>query len=119
MLSNDNHFTNVSFLLSVVPIVTNPDDTTTEEVPDLTPNITPCNTNSDYTIKVFKHPTSDAMAIEDTKKNTVEVYRWVQEVSEEGETILKRLHEKISSNEFTRRMRSDYTFIGYTIPSES
>ena len=102
----------------MVPIVTIPGDTTTEEVPDLAPNITPCNTNSDYTIKVFKHPTLDAMAIEDTEANTVEVYSWVQEVGEDGETTVKKLYEKINSNEFTRQMRSDYSFIGYTIPSE-
>ena len=76
----------------MVPIVTIPGDTTTEEVPDLAPNITPCNTNSDYTIKVFKHPTLDAMAIEDTEANTVEVYSWVQEVGEDGKSLSLRLN---------------------------
>ena len=101
-----------------VSTVTVPGDDTTEETPDLTPDITPCNTDKDYSIKVFKHPTLDAMAIEDTNDNTVEVYRWVQEEDENGETVLKRLYEEMTSEQFTQLHRRDYTFIGYTIPSE-
>ena len=104
--------------LAVVSIATDPDDTTTEEVPDLTPDITPCNTDSDYTIKVFKHPTLDSLAIEDTEANTVEVYTWTQSVGEDEETVVQRTLEELSSDNFTRLKRNDYTFIGYTIPSE-
>ena len=102
----------------MVPIATDPDDTTTEEVPDLTPDITPCNTDKDYSIKVYKHPSLDSMAIEDTEENKVGVYTWVQGENEEGETVLEKKFEEHTSDEFTRLMRSDYTFIGYTKPSE-
>jgi hypothetical protein len=93
---------------------------TTEEVPDidLTPDITPCNTDKDYSIKVFKHPTRDAVAIEDTNDNSVEVYEWIQEEDENGETVLKRDYKEMTSDQFTQLHRRDYTFLGYTIPSE-
>ena len=107
-----------SLNLTVIPIATEPDDSTTEELPDLTPNITPCNTDGDYTVKVFKHPTSDAMAIESTKESRVEVYSWVQGVNKDGERTVTRMYEELSSGEFTRIMRTSYTFVGYTIPSE-
>ena len=74
--------------------------------------------DKDYSIKVFKHPTLDAMAIEDTNMNMVEVNKWVQEENECGETVLKRLYEEMTSEQFTQLHRRDYTFLGYTIPSE-
>ena len=101
-----------------VSTVTAPDDATTEETPDLTPDITPCNTDKDYTIKVFKHPTLDAMAIENTEENTVEVYQWVEGENENGETLLTKRYDKMTSDQFTQLHRNDYTFIGYTIASE-
>ena len=96
------------------------DTSTTEEVPDvdLTPDITPCNTDKDYSIKVFKHPTLDAVAIEDTNENLVEIYEWIQEINESDEMVLRRDYKEMTSDQFTELHRRDYTFIGYTIPSE-
>ena len=60
----------------------------------------------------------DAMAIEDTNENMVEVYKWVQEENESGELVLKKMYEELTSEQFTQLHRRDYTFVGYTIPSE-
>lgn len=67
---------------------------------------------------MFKHPTLDAVAIEDTNENTVELYEWIQEEDESGETVLKRDYKEMSSDQFTELHRRAYTFLGYTIPSE-
>lgn len=58
------------------------------------------------------------MAIEDTEEGTVEVYNWVHVVDENGETVLERQYEEMSSEHFSQFRRNDYTFIGYTIPSK-
>ena len=99
---------------TLIAPVTNPDDVTTEESPDLTPIITPCETNKDYIIKVFKHPDLDSVAIENTKQSTVEVFTWEQ-VVENGESKLEKIFEEFSSEDFPR---SSYTFEGYTIQSK-
>lgn len=93
---------------------TNPDDVTTYETPDLIPDITPCETDKDYIIKVFQHPVLDSVAIENTEEGTVEVFTWEQ-VVENGETKLVKTYEEFSSENFPR---SSYTFEGYTIQSK-
>ena len=98
----------------MVVTVTSPDDVVTEETPDLTPDITPCEKDKDYIIQVFKHPGLDSVAIENTQDQSVEVFTW-EEITEGGETRLEKTYQKLTSEEFSR---SSYSFEGYTIQSK-
>lgn len=91
-----------------------PEETTTAEI-DISPNIVPCATK-DHIINIFKHPTLDSLALENTETRQVEIYTWSH--TEEGE-LMKEVTSMTSIEFRNLYSPTEYVFVGKTLQSKS